>query len=133
MSQEFVPETELEKMLVKAQTGAMPNDEFRDILFKSNVFMPVLDEESEQSADDQATPLTLQTEDGKSVIALFTSPERARDFLGGYPGYEGGLVAEFKWIVEKLGVGVGITLNPQMPVGLDLESEAIQNLMDNKN
>ena len=133
MSQEFVPETELEKMLVKAQTGAMPNDEFRDILFKSNVFMPVLDEESEQSADSQATPLTLQTEDGKSVVALFTSPERARDFLGGYPGYEGGLVAEFKWIVEKLGVGVGITLNPQMPVGLDLESEAIQNLMDNKN
>ncbi len=131
MSQEFTAETELEKMLVKAQTGAVPNDQFREILFKSQIFMPVLDETDSQPADGQTTPLTLQNEDGKSVIALFTSPERARDFLSDYPGYESGLIVEFNWIIEKIGVDVGITINPQLPVGLDLEAEAIQDLIKN--
>ncbi len=37
----------------------------------------------------------------------------------------GGLVVNFTWILEKLGIGYGISLNPGMPVGIDFEAQDV--------
>ena len=62
------------------------------------------------------------------MLALFTSPDRAKAFVRDYPGYGGGLVTEFTWVIEKLGVGYGIALNPGQPVGIDLEAGTLRQL-----
>ena len=79
-----------------------------------------------------AIPLTLKSEDEIEVLILFTSPERGRDFLPAYPGYAGGLLAEFSWILERTGSGIGISINPNWPVGLDLEPDMVQQLKVNQ-
>ena len=62
---------------------------------------------------------------------LFSSPERAKEFVKQFPGFGGGLLSEFKWIIEKIGGGVGIIVNPGMEVGLELEAEMLNQLTQN--
>lgn len=126
----FEPKNELEKKLLAAQEGQIPGHEFMDALLASEVFMPILDKHGIGGLQDstRATPLTVPTEDGPEVLILFTSPERARDFVRDFPGYGGGLLAEFKWVLEKVGVGVGICLNPGHAAGIDIEPETVRQL-----
>ena len=76
-------------------------------------------------------PLTVRAEDGTEVLFLFTSPERAKDFLEHYPGYDGGLLSVFSGILERTGSGIGISINPDWPEGIDLEPEKVQQLRTN--
>lgn len=68
------------------------------------------------------------SDQGGEVLVLFTSPDRARNFVRVFPGYGGGLVAEFTWILERLGLGFGITLNPDQPYGMDFAAEDVAQL-----
>jgi hypothetical protein len=97
------------------------------------VFIPVKDSIGIEgfTASDKAVPLTLKAEDGVEILILFTSPERAKVFLQDYPGFEGGLLVEFKWVLERSGTGIGISINPDWPVGMDLEPEMVQQLREN--
>jgi len=131
MSQEFEPKNELEQKLLDAQSGRIPPDEFIESLMGSDVFMPVYEKEQIGgfTPSKSAQPLTLEDEEsGEKVLVLFTSPDRAKGFLQDFPGYDGGLVTEFTWVLEKLGVGYGITLNPGQEMGLELEGQALQQL-----
>jgi SseB protein N-terminal domain len=83
------------------------------------------------TSSDKAMPLTVRAEDNTEVLILFTSPERAKAFVEDYPGYDGGLLAEFNWILERTGSGIGISINPDWPVGIDLEPEMVQQLRSN--
>jgi hypothetical protein len=133
MSQVFAPKNELENKLLAAQEGRIPPQELIDALMGSEVFMPVYEKHQIGgfSSSSQAKPLTLRDEEnGAEVLVLFTSPERAKGFVKDYPGYGGGLLAEFTWILEKLGVGYGISLNPGQQVGIELEGEALQQLLN---
>ncbi len=130
MNSAFEPQNELEQKLLAAQAGEIPGDTFMTELLQAQVFMPILEKhgiEGLQTSKD-ATPLTLTTEDDTQILILFTSPERAREFVRDYPGYEGGLLAEFKWVLEKVGTGLGISINPNWPVGLDMEPEMVEQL-----
>ena len=60
-----------------------------------------------------------------------TSPDRAKSFLSDHPDYKGGLLTEFKWVLEKLGVGYGITINPDGELGMDLEPGMVDQLRKN--
>jgi hypothetical protein len=98
---------------------------------QSEVFMPVY--EKYQIAgfgtSQTAKPLMLKDEiGGEELLVLFTSPDRAKEFVKDYPGYGGGLVVELSWILEKAGVGYGISLNPGLDAGLELEAEALRQL-----
>ena len=92
--------------------------------------MPIEDDEVIQGLQrsTRAKPLVLQTEEGESVLAVFTSPGRAKPFLKDFPAYKGGLLAEFKWVLEKLGSGHGVVLNPGCEVGFDMEPEMLNRL-----
>ncbi|MEA3274917.1 MAG: SseB family protein [Pseudomonadota bacterium] len=124
MTTEFQPRNDLERQLIAAQEGQIPPEAFMQTLLGSEVFMPIYEKYQigGLATDKTAQPLKLQTEDGEEVLVLFTSPERAKSFVKDYPGYGGGLVTEFTWILEKLGIGYSISLNPGLEVGIDFEA-----------
>lgn len=133
MQELFESRNELEEKLVAAQEGRLASEAFMDYLMDTQVFMPVKDAIGIGgfTGSDKAIPLTLKTEDDIEVLILFTSPERAKDFVQDFPGYEGGLLAEFRWVLERTGSGVGISINPTYPVGMDMEPEMVQQLKAN--
>ena len=122
MDQNFTAHNDLESRLVAAQQGEMESGQFMKELLDAQVFMPVEDEQPtgiqgfQRSA--RANPLTVQTEDGQNVLVLFTSPERAKPFLEDFPAYSGGLLTDFGWILQRIGSGVAISLNPGMEYGI---------------
>ena len=133
MQELFDSRNELEEKLIAAQEGQLASEAFMEYLMDTQVFMPVKDSIGIEgfTSSDKAIPLTLKTEDDVEVLILFTSPERAREFVQDFPGYDGGLLAEFKWILERTGSGVGISINPTFPVGMDMEPEMVQQLKGN--
>lgn len=133
MQDAFDARNELEEKLLAAQEGQLSDTDFMHYLMDTQVFMPVRDQIGIGgfTASDRAVPLTLRSEEGVEVLILFTSPERAKHFVSEFPGYEGGLLAEFSWILERTGSGVGISINPDWPVGFDLEPEMVQQLKSN--
>ena len=133
MQETFESRNELEEKLAAAQDGKLGGEAFMEYLMDTQVFMPVKDAIGIEgfTSSDKAIPLTLKTEDDIEVLILFTSPERAKDFVQDFPGYEGGLLAEFKWVLERTGSGIGISINPTFPVGMDMEPEMVQQLKHN--
>jgi hypothetical protein len=127
------PRNELERQLLAAQQGEITSDALLEHLLGTQVFMPV--QEDKQAVlniqrSSRAQPLVLAAEDGTPVLALFSSPERAKEFTKDFPGYAGGLLAEFTWVLEKMGSGYGIALNPGFEIGFDMEPETVQELIE---
>lgn len=133
MHDTFEARNELEEKLLAAQEGQIPGDEFMQYLIDTQVFMPVKDPIGIAgfTASDKAVPLTLKTADDIEILVLFTSPERGKTFLEDYPDFDGGLLMEFSWVLERTGSGIGISINPNWPVGMDLEPEMVQSLKRN--
>jgi len=133
MNETFDARNELEQKLVAAQEGQLSSEEFMAYLLDTQVFMPVRDSIGIEgfTGSDRAIPLTLKTEDDIEILILFTSPDRAKTFLQDFPGFEGGLLTEFKWVLERTGTGVGISINPNWPVGMDMEPEMVRQLKSN--
>lgn len=133
MQDTFETRNEVEEKLLAAQEGQMSSEAFMEYLMDTPVFMPVKDSIGIEgfTGSDKAIPLTLKTEDNIEVLVLFTSPDRSKEFVQDFPGYDGGLLAEFKWILERAGTGIGISINPNWPVGIDLEPDMVQQLKSN--
>ena len=133
MHESFDARNELEEKLMAAQEGQISSADFMQYLMDTQVFMPVKDSIGIGgfSASNKAVPLTLRSEDNTEVLILFTSPDRAKDFVNEFPGYEGGLLAEFSWVLDRTGSGIGISINPNWPVGFDLEPEMVRQLKSN--
>lgn len=125
MTEEFQPRNELEQYLADVHAGRLAADAFMQKLVSARVFMPV----GEQDASKGVSPLALEAEDGTNVMILFTSPERARDFTGQLPGYEGGFLVEFKEALEKLAEGYGVSINPGWDIGIDLDYDMVRKLV----
>jgi hypothetical protein len=130
MAEHFEPRNDLEQALVAAQEGRISGEEFMRFLLASQVFMPVEDREpiGGFQMSTRANPLSLQSEEGYRVLVLFTSPERARAFILDFPEFKGGLLTEFKWVLERMGQGFGVSLNPGWEFGIDMEPEMVQRL-----
>ena len=102
-----------------------------EYLMDTQVFMPVKDSIGIEgfTSSDKAIPLTLKTEDDVEVLILFTSPERAKPFLQDFPDYGAGLLSEFSWILDRIGSGVAIAINPGIEFGMDLEADTVMQLI----
>jgi hypothetical protein len=133
MQETFQARNEVEEKLLAAQEGQLPSEALMEYMMDAQLFMPVKDSIGIEgfTSSDKAVPLTLKTEDNVEVLILFTSPDRSKTFLQDFPGYDGGLLTEFKWVLERTGSGIGISINPDWPVGMDLEPEMIQQLKTN--
>lgn len=130
MSDAFTPTNTIEEQLLAAQEGRIGSEAFMQALLQSQLFMPILEQAQTGNlqTSQSAQPLTLEDEEGNRIVILFTSPERGKAFLRDHPGYQGGLLAEFTWILEKLGVGLGLSINPDSPAGIDLTPEMMSQL-----
>ena len=77
----------------------------------------------------KAQPLLLEIEAGAKVLILFTSPGRAKEFVSQHPGYGGGLLTEFSWVLRKLDAPLNTSLNPGFETGFDMDVEMVADLM----
>jgi hypothetical protein len=131
--QSFEAKNDLEQKLLAAMSGELPSDDFMRELIASQVFMPVQDEKESGIKGFQrttrATPLVIQDDAGGNMLVVFTSPERAKEFLTDYPTYGGGLLTEFTWILERMEPGFSIVLNPGLEAGIDLEPEIVTQML----
>ncbi len=123
---------ELEQKLLAAINGELSSDEFMQVLMTQQIFIPIKDDRDSGiqglQLTTRATPLVVE-EDGQKILVLFTSPDRARDFLADVPGYSGGLLADFPWIVERMQPGFAIAVNPGLELGMDIEPENVREML----
>lgn len=125
---------ELEKNLLAAMDGELSSEDFMRELMTQQVFIPIKDDKDSGIIGFQhttkATPLVVRDEDGINILVLFTSPERAKDFLADTPGYSGGLLADFSWIVERMEPGFAIVVNPNLELGIDIAPETVTEMLE---
>ncbi|MCX8087435.1 MAG: SseB family protein [Rhodocyclaceae bacterium] len=135
MPEEFAinPKNELERQLLAAMHGEMTHEEFMQVLLTQQVFIPIKDDKDHGivgfQSTTKATPLVVEDEDGQAILVLFTSPERAKEFLADMPGYSGGLLADFSWIVERMEPGFAIVVNPGLDFGIDIAPENVTEML----
>lgn len=130
----FVAQNELEKKLLSLLDGSIEGEDFLHFLQDAQVYMPIQDEAHAIKGFQRSTkaqPLLVTDEDDNQVLILFTSPGHAKDFVQDYPGYSGGLLTEFSWLLRRMDTVLGIALNPGMETGFDLDAEMVANLMAN--
>ncbi len=119
---------ELEALLLEFDGGRLEPEEFARRLLDAQVFLPVKDEKHAIAgfqASTKAEPLVVEDGEGNSILVLFSSPDRARDFLAAFPGYGGGMLTEFAWILRRMGSGISIAINPEQTPGFDLDPEMV--------
>lgn len=119
---------ELEALLLEFDEGRLEPEEFARRLLDEQVFLPVKDEKHAIAgfqASTKAEPLVVEDGEGNSILVLFSSPDRARDFLAAFPGYGGGMLVEFSWILRRMGSGISIAINPEQTPGFDLDPEMV--------
>lgn len=132
--QNMEAKNELEQKLLAAINGELPSDDFMREMLVQQIFIPIRDDKDSGIKGFQlttkATPLVIQDEDGKNTLVLFTSPERAKEFLADVPGYSGGLLADFAWIVERMEPGFAIAVNPGIELGMDIEPDDVTQMLE---
>lgn len=132
-TQEIEVKNELERQLLAAMNGELSSDDFMQGMLTQQVFIPIKDDRDSGipglQLTNKATPLVVQDEDGRSILVLFTSPERAKEFLVDVPGYSGGLLADFSWIVERMEPGFAIAVNPGLELGMDIEPDDVTHML----
>lgn len=126
----FEPRNDLERRLAELHQGTLTEASFLAGLAEAEVFMPVQDEETVAGVQrsNRAKPLVVAAEDGTPVLLVFTSPERAKPVTGEFEGFGGGLLTEFKWVLERMEGGVGVSINPGWELGYDIEPDAVSHL-----
>lgn len=132
-SEELEAKNELERKLLAAINGELSSEDFMRELLTQQVFIPIKDDRDSGvqglQLTNKATPLLVEDDDGSRILVLFTSPERAKDFLADVPGYSGGLLAEFSWIIERMEAGIRIVVNPGIELGMDIEPEQVMEML----
>lgn len=129
---EFTPQNELEKTLLNLLDGSIEGEDFLHYLMDAQVFMPILDETHAIKGFQRTTkaqPLLVEDEDDTQVLILFTSPGRSKDFVSDFPGYGGGLLTEFSWVLRKMDTPLAIALNPGLEAGFDMDAETVASMM----
>ncbi len=124
----FEPKNELEQKLLAAANGELDAEKLISGLLDEQVFMPVEDEDSGIQGFQRslhARPLVVQDEEGVHVLILFSSPERAKVVMEEFPKFGGGLLADFRWVLERIDAGAGVSINPGWDVGIDLDTETV--------
>ena len=133
--QTFEAKNELERKLVAAMAGELSGEDFMRELMVEQIFIPIRDDRDSGikglQLTTRATPLVIDDEEtGNRILVIFTSPERARDFLEEVPGYSGGLLEKFSWIVERMAPGFAISVNPGLEAGIDIGPETIAEMLE---
>lgn len=128
----FIPHNALEEQLAAVHAGTLDPETFVLRLLDQQLFMPVRDEKNPIQGfqrSTQAEPLIIEDEEGERILAVFTSPERAKPFVEHHPEFAGGILTELSWILRRIGGGVPIALNPGWDIGMDFDADMTAQLL----
>lgn len=129
----FIPHNDLEKLLTEVHKGTVEVEDFvARLLAGEQIFMPVKDEKHTIAGfqlSTKAQPLVIEDDEGTQILVLFTSPERAKPFAETFPDFKGGLLAEFTWILRRIGGGFPVAINPGWDVGIDFDADTVAQLI----
>jgi hypothetical protein len=118
-----------ETLLLDLHSELIDPETFARRLLQSQIFLPVKDEKQPVIAglqrSTQAEPLILRDAGGNKILVLFSAPDRARDLLAAFPGYGGGILVEFSWILRRMAGDLSISINPDQSPGFDLDPEMV--------
>ena len=112
---EFVAELEkgahgevnrVDAMLVLMQSGSVSLPQLFAALDEAELYSLV------RNADSLNQPLTVKHPDGYGLVALFSSPDRAEPTIQQFPEFAELLRMRFRDIIEVVGEGLGIVINP---------------------
>ena len=130
----FQPQNDIETKLLAALAGEISSEDFMQDLMDATLFVPVRDERGTGvkglQRSTNAVPLVIEEENGVRVLIVFTSPERAKDFLFEFPDYGGGLVVEFSWVLERMEPGYAVVINPGLEAGIDVDPEIVVQMLE---
>lgn len=129
MSSSFEPLNDLETCLLQAQRGTVSAADFLDTLNTSKIALLVDKDPGPSGAwDETANLLVLSNASENSVIALFTAPERATEWVKLYPQFCFAFLTDFSWLIKYIAPGLGIVINPGLPVGLEMAAARVQQM-----
>lgn len=124
----FTPRNDVERLLMEMLQGQLDPESFARRLVGVEVFMPVRDEKHQIAGfqtSTKAEPLVVEDEDGNRVLITFSSPERAKAFVAGYPGFGGGILTEMAWVLRRMGENMGLSINPGEELGYDFDPDMV--------
>lgn len=116
---EFVPANDLEKSLLACQEDAAHWPAFVSALLASQIFI-LIDGEPPPDAESEPKPLVLESPSGFDALLLFTTPGRATPFAQRFPQFAHGLLVDCRWLLSRIGPGLGLAINPGWEVGLEM-------------
>jgi hypothetical protein len=96
------------------------------VFLQSQVFV-LLDKDPGESPtwDNSSNPMVLTNQGGSPVLAMFTHPDRSQGWTERTPQFQFGLLTDFAWLVKGIGPGVGIVVNPGLPVGMEIPAHGV--------
>lgn len=119
---------DIEQLLMDMHAGRVQPDHFAKQLLDQQVFMPVKDEKhiiKGFQSSTRAEPLVLEDEEGTRVLILFSAPERSKAFTAEVPGYSGGILTEFSWVLRRMARDMAIAINPGEDPGYDFDADMV--------
>jgi hypothetical protein len=122
------PRNDVERLLGEMNEGLIEPENFARELLAQQVFIPIQDEKHQIAGfqlSTKAQPLVVEDEDGNRVLIAFSAPERAKEFIVGYPGHSGGLLTEVSWILRRIGADMGLSINPGQEPGFDFDPDMV--------
>jgi hypothetical protein len=127
MIAEFEPVNPLERALLQVLREERTMTEFLPVLAASPVVI-LVQEEPEKNGALKGPPLVLRNDAEQDLLAIFTSVDRAIQWLEYQQGYPIALTLDCHLVMPGIVDGFGIVLNPTQTGGLELEPESISSL-----
>jgi hypothetical protein len=129
MMSEFKPNNPLEEKLLAMYRKEIKITEFIELLLDSQVII-LADRDVDISIPDaHFNPLAITSPMGYSVLATFSSIERANAVASRHPDFGYAVAVDTSWFLSKAYENVGFALNPGWPFGFELPPEGLQQML----
>lgn len=114
----------LESSLAAAHEGRKPVTDFLEELFQSRVIVLV----DKEVGDDgrwapSASPLILDDPAGTSMLAMFTSRDRADRWTEHSRSHPYPVLVDFSWVIRGIRNDLGIAINPGHALGAEIDPQ----------
>ncbi|GAA1347189.1 SseB family protein [Falsarthrobacter nasiphocae] len=117
------PANPLEEALAKGQDGTMEQSDVILTFLNSTVILLSV-EDPEANPDANLDPVALSGPNDEPMVAVFSDPSRVPAELGEQAPY--GIGVQGATVVQSVGEGVGIMLNPGFELGFMIEPSGVQ-------
>ena len=121
----------LEQVLAEVQAGRQPPSQLFEALYAAEVYVLVVEDLAPEGRWRETTTLMiLNGPSGQPAVGVFTAPERTVGWPERAGEYRHGLRVAFRWLVSNLMDGVGVALNPDSELGVELPPDLVRKLRE---